>query len=152
MGDSELFEQVYEDSNSVVLTLTIKGNSVALGLKAQGTPVLDQGVTVWASRTGGRKYVINCGFGEEEYDEDDLPNPIKKLIASGGGGPNGEKVSMPPIKALIRPGYLIRPYPEYCSDWVTRNSGKVHDKPMPEILYYQIAKLYLKLQGVPLYL
>src|SRR5688500_18831570 len=135
-----------------MLVLEFDGESLKLKAKMKKVPGVKQSGTIWVKKKG-RKYIINLGLGDEEYDSDDLPNPIKQLIASAGGGPNGNALIMPPRKLVIE-NYLIRPYAQYLRLF---NSNKyfgvrVYDKPLPESLYREVGKFYLEVMGVPLYL
>ena len=153
MGDQDLFNEAYEGNNSGVLVLESDGESMKLKYKQKKVPGLGESGTIWVKRKGG-KWIINVGLGDEEYDDNELPNPIKKLIASAGGGPNGNAAAMPDKKLVITSDYLVRPYDEYRRLF---NSNKyfglrVDDVPIPKSLYHQVAKLYLETMGVPLYL
>ncbi len=153
MGDQDLFNEAYEGNNYAMLVLESDGESMKLKLKVKKVPGLGESGTIGAKRKGN-KWVINVGLGDEEYNDDDLPNPIKTLIASSGGGPNGNAAPMPPRKLIITSDYLVRPYAEYRRLFTSNKyfGLRVNDKPIPESLYYQVAKLYLDLLGVPLYL
>jgi hypothetical protein len=82
-----------------------------------------------------------------------MPNPIKRLVDSKGGGPGGNAAAMPPKKLVIS-GTLPRPYDEYRRLFNTNKWKylRVYDKPLPESLYYEVAKNYLEQMGMPLYL
>jgi len=142
----------YEDHNYGMLTLSLDGESLKLTAKVKKVPGAKESGTFFVKKTG-KKYIINVGMGDEEYDEDDLPNPIKSLIASKGGGPNGNAVAMPEKRLVIR-DYLIRPYDEYLRLFNSNRyfNLKVYDKPLPKSLYFQVGKAYLEEAGVPLYL
>jgi hypothetical protein len=148
------FDAVYENNNTVSLVLEMDGTDVKLKLKFKQVPGIKQSGTILATKKPGGKYALNFGLGDEEYDEKDLPNPIKKLIDSSGGGPNGNAVKLPPKNEIIRHDYTVRPYAEYASAWNSRRKGGTDplDKPLPESLYRHVAKLYLDQMGVPLYL
>jgi hypothetical protein len=152
MDDQDLFDEAYEGNNSTMLVIETDGESVKLKLKMKKLPGAKQSGTIAAKRKPGGKYVIDFGMGSEEYGPDELPNPIKKLIDSKGGGPNGNAATLPPVKSVIR-NYLPRTYPEYASDWRSRRySGKAKDAALTERVYHHVAKLYLDQMGVPLYL
>ena len=152
MDYEERFDEVYDGHNYAILTLVCDGIAVAK-VKIKEVPGTGESGTIWARKKNG-KWVLNFGMGDEEYDEDEMPNPVKKLIATAGGGPNGNAVAMLTKNMIITSGYMIRPYAEYMKKF---NSNKifglrVHDKPLPEKLYYEVGKLYLKMLGAPLYL
>ena len=94
----------------------------------------------------GRKYILNFGLGDEEFDADELPSPMRKLIDTSGGGPNGNAVQLPPVKWVIR-DYVPRRYVEYFT--IATSHGKT---PVGERFYMKLAKMYLDKMGVPLYL
>jgi hypothetical protein len=152
MDNQDLFNEVYDGNNYAMLVLESDGQSMKLKLKIKKVPGLGESGTIWAKRKGS-KWVIDVGLGDEEYSDADLPNPIKKLIASGGGGPNGNAVQMP-AKTLVISGYLVRPYDQYRRLFTSNKyfNLRINDKPIPESLYYEVGKLYLDLLGVPLYL
>ena len=157
MGDQDLWEdQVYDDdkNNYAMLVLETDGEGISLKLKVKKIPGLKQSGTITATRKTGGKYSMNFGLGDEDIDDDKMPNPIKKLIDGNGGGPNGNSVKMPPQKLLINSDYTIKPYDEYRRLFTSRRifELQIHDKPIPEGLYYQVAKFYLDQMGVPLYL
>ena len=158
MGDQDLWEdRAYDDdsANYAMLVLEADGEgSVSLKLKVKKIPGLKQSGTITATRKGGGKYSMNFGLGDEDIDEDKIPNPIKKLIDSNGGGPNGNAVKMPPSKLMINSDFTIKPYEEYLRLFATRRwmDLKVNDKPIPKGLYVEVAKFYLDQMGVPLYL
>lgn len=151
--EDEQFEQAYPDDSSVKLVLEFDGTNFTLKLKGKKIPGVGQAGQISAKKTG-RKYVFDFGLGDKEFDEKDLPNPIKKLIDSKGGGPSGHQVKFPPRKDVITEDYTIRPYPEYASRWQSRSlAGKEKmERPLTERLYLEIARLYLDLLGVPLYI
>lgn len=154
MGDQNLWDETYygddADNNYVKLMLEFDGDSVKLKAFIKKLPVGKQSAAIWAKRKSGGKWVIDFGAGDEEYSEDDLPNPIKKLIASGGAGK--DQVGMPPKSSLIK-NYTIRPYAEYCSIWKSRRqSGKDFEKALTKPLFHELAKTYLEMMGTPLYL
>ena len=110
MGDQDLFNEAYDGNNYAMFVLESDGESMKLKLKVKKVPGVGESGTIWAKRKGS-KWIINVGLGDEEYGDGDLPNPIKKLFASGGGGPNGNAVTMTKKKLVIR-DYLVRPYSE----------------------------------------
>jgi hypothetical protein len=100
----------------------------------------------WVSITKDRrKYVLNFCLGDEEFDADELPNPMRKLIDTSSGGPNGNAVQLPPVKWVIR-DYLPRPYVEYFT--IATSHGKT---PVGQRFYMKLAKMYLDKMGVPFY-
>lgn len=153
MSDQDLFDEVYDGNNYAMLVLELDGESMKLKLKAKKIPGIGESGTIWAKRKG-RKWILNIGLGDEEYDDDQMPNAIKKLISSAGGGPNGNAVVMPPLRMVIHNGYSVRPYAEYRRLFTSRKYFDVrpNDKPLPESLYYIVAKLYLEQMGVPLFI
>jgi hypothetical protein len=142
------------ESDYTMLVLEYDGSSVKLKLQGKDLPGIQQSGTVWVTRESG-KWTFDFGLGEEEYDEKDVPNPIKQLVKTKGGGPTGNAVRFPPVADLIKiPGYTIRPYAEYASRWRSRRlSGKEPlDKPLMQRSYRHVAMIYLELLGAPLYL
>jgi hypothetical protein len=145
MGDDlEAWNETYKDDTYVMLALVFDGESAKLKLKFKA----EEDAWFWAAKKG-RNYVFDFGLGEEEYDEKDVPSPIRKLIGSRGGGPNGNAAKLPAKKLMIR-GYSRRPYAEYASGWNSR--GRRPDEFLPQGLYVQLANMYLRAMGVPAYL
>lgn len=153
MGDQDLFDEVYESNDYTMFVLESDGSSIKLKLKTKKVPGIKQSGTIWAKRKSNGNYVIDAGLGDEEYEAGDMPNPIKKLIDTSGGGPGGNAALMPEKKLVIN-GYLPRSYDEYKRLFTSRRyfNLRVYDKPIPENLYYEVAKLYLEEMGVPLFL
>lgn len=149
----EEFDDEYESNNYVKLTLEFDGTSFTLKVTTKKVPGVGQSGQIWAKKTG-RKYTFDFGLGDKDIDEKDLPNPIKALIDSKGGGPSGNQVKFPPRNDVITDDYNIRPYPEYASRWNSRRlAGKEKmEKPLTKALYKEIGKLYLELLGVPLHI
>ncbi|MBX3244748.1 MAG: hypothetical protein KF685_09860 [Acidobacteria bacterium] len=150
MGDQERFDEAYEGNNYALLVLETDGESMKLKLKVKKVPGLGESGTIWAARKNG-KWVLDFGLGDEEYDEDELPNPIKKLIATKGGGPNGNPVTMPKRSVIITMDNMIRPYEEYRKRFTSARifDLRIHDILIPESLYYQVALLYLQMPKSP---
>lgn len=139
MANGPSFDDVYDSNSYGLFTLSWDGEAFTFKLKIK----YQETISVWAKKEG-RKYIIDFGAGDEEYDEDKLPNPIKKLIASKGGGPEGNAVRLPPRKVFINNSGHVRSYGEYASIWKSRweAGDKTLEKPLPRTLYEQIAALY----------
>jgi hypothetical protein len=151
--DDEYYGDEDEDNNYVKLSLEFDGTSFTLKLTTKKVPGVKQSGQIWAKKTG-RKYSIDFGLGDQEFDEKDVPNPIRTIIDSKGGGPSGYQVKFPPRGDVVRDDYTLVSYPEYASRWKSRRlEGKEKmEKPFTKELYKEVGKLYLKLLGVPLYL
>ena len=139
MADDGLFDQAYPDNDYGLFTLSWDGTAFTFKLKANH----EESISIWAKREGG-KFLIDFGAGDEEYEEGELPNPIKKLIETKGGGPGGNAVRLPPRKTFINSSGKIRPYGEYASDWRSRwlAGDRSLEKPLPRDMYYEIADFY----------
>jgi hypothetical protein len=83
MSDNEIWEEeAYEEENYVMLMLKFDRESVTLKgyvKKAIG----GESAAIWAKRKGSN-WLINFGAGDEEYEDGEVPNPMKRLIDSGG--------------------------------------------------------------------
>ncbi|HYJ90420.1 MAG TPA: hypothetical protein VEV84_03865 [Pyrinomonadaceae bacterium] len=158
MGDQDIWEdQLYDDDKNNFAMLVLEADnegSVSLKPKVKKIPGLKQSGTITATRKSDGKYSMNFGLGDQDIDDDKMPNPIKNLINTGGGGTNGSAVKMPPSKLMINSDYTIKPYDEYLRLFASRRwmELKVNDKPIPKGLYIEVAKFYLDQMGVPLYL
>src|SRR5262245_54746138 len=110
MVDNEIWEdEAYEEGNYVMLFLKIDSDSVTLkGYVKKG--IGGQSNTIWAKRKGS-KWLVDFGAGDEEYEDGELPNPMKRLIDSGGA--EKDSVRMPPISHLIKDKKFPRKYIDY---------------------------------------
>jgi hypothetical protein len=138
---SDRWDKTYDDNKYVVLVVEFGSGDPKLKLKFKN----EQEGWIWAKKSG-RKYVLNFGLGDEEFDADDLPSPMRKLIDSSGGGPYGNAAQLPPVNWVTR-DYMVRPYVEYFT--IATSHGKL---PLPERLYRRLGKIYLDKMGTPLYL
>lgn len=139
MSGGPAFDDVYGSNSYGLFTLSWDGESFTFKLKAKH----HETIAVWAKKEKG-KYLIDFGAGDEEYDEKSLPNPIKKLIETKGGGAGGNAVKLPPRKVFINGGGSVRSYGEYASHWKSRweAGDKTLEKPLPRYLYEWIAYFY----------
>ncbi|MCJ2081720.1 hypothetical protein [Methylobacterium sp. J-090] len=139
MGDNYSFDDAYDSNSYGLFTLSWDGESFTFKLKVKAKET----ISVWAKREG-KKFLIDFGAGDEEYEEGSLPNPIKKLIESKGGGPGGNSVRLPPRKVFINNSGHVRSYGEYASIWKTRFEAgdKTLEKPLPKALFASIAAFY----------
>ena len=153
MSDQDYWEEAYEENSATVLVFESDGDEMFLKVKQKPIPGLEQSGSIWVTRKSG-KYSFNFGFCDEDIDEDNMPNPVKKLIDSKGGGPGGNKAAMPQKQLCVNYDGLPRPYDEYRRLFNTNKwkGLRVYDKPLPERLYYEFAKFYLDQMGTPLYL
>jgi hypothetical protein len=140
----DLHKDAYEDNNPVLLGLVFDGESVKLKLKIKKLPgVKETGIFAVKKKKG--KYTINFGLGEEEYDEDDLPNPIKKLIDVGGGGPGGGEVVMPPMHVFVTETGKPKHYSAYHLSQRFLDALKGKSKPLDQRTFDAFARLYADL-------
>jgi hypothetical protein len=139
MSGGPSFDDVYDSNSYGLFTLSWDGEAFTFKLKVKA----HETISVWAKRDG-KKFVINFGAGDEEYEESDLPNPIRKLIDSKGGGPGGNAVKFPPRKVFLTSSGKPRSYGEYASIWKRRweAGDKTLEKPLPRALFEQIAASY----------
>jgi hypothetical protein len=73
---------------------------------------------------------------------------MRKLIATRGGGPEGNAATFP--RVLLVEGYSKRTYAEYASMW--RSRGARPEEFLPRGLHTQLANMCLRMMGVPAYL
>lgn len=144
-NDQKAWDEVYEENKYVILSLVISSDK-KVTLKVKSKVAAD--AWFWAAKKG-RKYTLDFGLGDEEYEEGDVPRPIRKLIATRGGGPNGNAVKMPEPKLFVK-GYPKRPYVEYFTQWQLR--GGKPEEYFPQDLHAGYAYIYLQAMGVPAYL
>ncbi len=91
------------------MALVFDGSSIKLKVKSKAA---GEDAWFWAARKGS-SYVFDFGLGDEEYGENDVPRPMRRLIATRGGGPEGNSTTFP--KVLLVKGYSKRTYAEYAS-------------------------------------
>jgi hypothetical protein len=65
------------------VALEFDGSSIKLKVKSKAA---GEDAWFWAARKGS-SYVFDFGLGDEEYGENDVPRPMRRLIATRGGGP-----------------------------------------------------------------
>jgi len=137
------WEETYDDNTYAIVALVFDGSSIKLKVKAKA----GEDAWFWATRNGS-SYVFDFGLGDEEYDENDVPRPLRKLIATRGGGPEGNAATFP--KVLLIKGFSKRTYAEYASMW--RSRGERPEEFLPQGLHTQLANMCLRKMGVPAYL
>ncbi len=155
MNDEEQFEETYKDSSYSLLVFEYKNGTAKLTLKGGQLPGVKESGIFGIKKVNG-KYVFNFGLGKEEYDDDDVPNPIKKLVG-GTSGAYIRGVDVPSSARIIRRDFTFRPYADYRRDFFLtkvpyRDDGRALDKPLPRGVYMHLVKFYLAIKGVPLYL
>ena len=144
MDDSDAFDETYKDSSYVMLVFTYDGSSGQLTLKGRVFGASESG-TIGVKKQG-RTYTFSMGVGTVDYDEDQLPNPIKRLVG-GGSGPYAPAMDLPPPSRLIRSDYTPVSYGQY-----TWKAIELGEPILPRELFQQLVKWYLDVMGVPLYL
>ena len=149
MSDNEIWEEeAYEEENYVMLMLKFESELVTLKgyvKKAIG----GEFAAIYAKRKGA-KWLIDFGAGDEEYEDGEVPNPMKGLINSGGA--EKDSVRMPPISHLIKDKYVPRSYNDYlmiAGMWARTDRKYIM---LGKRLFQDIQDAYLINIGVPRYL
>ncbi len=165
MSDNDLWEHAYDDdnlsptangqsrtNNHALVVFAWDGKTAKLMLKVKQAPGIKESATIGISRKG-RTYTFHMSLGDEEYDEDLLPDPIRQYCAQvtgAGQGRNLFDVALPPMNRVLD-GYRVRPYSQYLGKFYMEAATR-RDKPLPKKLYLELGKWYLAWKGVPLYL
>lgn len=146
MDGNPQFDHVYDGHKYGLFVLETDGQTMKLKLKVKEVPGLGESGAIWIQQNENGKWFINAGLGGEEYDDKDVPNPIKKLVKTAGGGPIRNSAIMPPRHLVIRGDNTVKPYDEYKKAALgQRFLGPVEASGwqiIPKAIYHEVAKLY----------
>ena len=69
---SDGWDKTYDDRKYMLLALEFSAEAPKLKLKFKN----EQEGWIWVTKEG-RKYILNFGLGDEEFDADELPSPMR---------------------------------------------------------------------------
>lgn len=146
-SDQDLFDESTSEDRYVMLVIEFDGENGKLVMKGKSkAPGLGES-GFFGVKKEGRRYTVVMGLGKEEYDDKDLPNPIKRMLG-GGSGSFSAIMKLPPASLVIRKGenmpvsYNAYRGRAYARGWPI----------LPREMYQEVIRYYLERMGTPLYL